>query len=605
MEKKTIWIFVITIVLVFAFIFVQQLITTSKEESTPQATEETVVEEVVEKKVLSSLYTPVSLSDTRQTFTVETDYISVDFDTRGASVSSIKMKNYNDAKGALADVVFKGENDHNAFLLYWGSDLEDPVLDNFAYTVNETSEQTDVVFTKTYKKADGSTFDLVKTFSFKNGEYLFLVTVDVTGSELTDSDYIVTLGYEPQVGPTFNTLKNNNYDYRRFYVGQIKNNGKVVRSNVKLTNNKFYSTQNFKWMSVTSKYFTVIGSPADEGSNYLYQATQGSGDIYQTNGFYISIPASETESKTFYYYAGPQLKEFLGSYYSGTDNAWGIRNLNLDDAMESGSILGWLENILKFILQLLYKIIPNYGVGIILVTILLKVVLWPLTKKSTASTAKMQALNPQIEEIKKKYPDNPQKQNIEMQELYKKYGISPLGGCLPMLIQFPILIAFYGLLNKHFELRGAMFIPGWITDLSVPETVLTLGFNIPLIGNEIHLLPIIYTLSMIFSMKFTQSSSNSSAQNKTTMMIMTYGMPIMFFFVLYSAPSGLLLYWTVQNFLSILQQIYTNNKLKKGDFTKPIQPEKKESAAVLKYQEKLKKMKEEADRQAKNNKKGK
>lgn len=603
MEKKTIWIFVITVVVVFAFVFVQQLITSSNEQKANSSeVQETVVEEVVETKVLSPTYEPVSYSETRETFTIETDYLSVDFDTKGASISSIKMRNYNDANGDLADVVFNGENDHNAFLLYWGSDIENPVLDNFDYKVEESAEGISVQFSKSYKKENGEVFTLIKTFLFKNGEYLFKVSVDATGAELTGSDYSYTLGYEPQVGPGFNVLKNNNYDYRRFYAGLIKSNGKVARSTVRLSNNAFYSTKDFKWFSLTSKYFTVIGSPVDQDASYLYQAKQGTGDISQTNGFFISVPAEKTEAMDFYYYCGPQLKAFLGSYYSGTDNAWGIRGLNLDDAMESGSMLAWLENILKALLQLLYKIIPNYGVGIILVTLILKLLLWPLTKKGMASTSKMQALSPQIDEIKRKYPENPQKQNMELQKLYKENGVSTLGGCLPMLLQFPILIAFYGLLNKHFELRGAMFIPGWITDLSVPETVATLGFNIPLLGNEIHLLPIIYTVSMIFSMKYTQASNSSTAgSNKTTMWFMTWGMPIMFFFILYSAPSGLLLYWTVQNGLSMLQQLYTNSKVFKNGLKKEAEKPKKTSKFVLRYQEKLKAL-EEANN---NNKKGK
>ena len=177
-----------------------------------------------------------------------------------------------------------------------------------------------------------------------------------------------------------------------------------------------------------------------------------------------------------------------------------------------------------------------------------------------------------------------------------------------MLIQFPILIAMYGLLNKHFELRGAMFIPGWIPDLSVPETIATLGFNIPLLGNEIHLLPILYTASMIFSMKYTQSSQNQGAgQGKGMMWFMTYGMPILFFFILYSAPSGLLLYWSAQNALSMIQQFYTNRKMKKNPnaLVKADTTAKKEPEAVRRYQEKLKKLEEERARQAKNKNKKK
>ena len=257
-------------------------------------------------------------------------------------------------------------------------------------------------------------------------------------------------------------------------------------------------------------------------------------------------------------------------------------------------------------LTMLYKLIPNYGVGIILLTIIIKILLWPLSRKSAASTAKMSAIQPKMKEIQEKYKDNPQRLNQETAALYKQEGVSPLGGCLPMLLQFPILIAMYGLLNKHFELRGAMFIPGWIPDLSVPETIVTLGFNIPLLGNELHLLPILYTASMLFSMKITQAQSSTAGQGKGMQFFMTYGMPILFFFILYSAPSGLLLYWMAQNLLSMGQQLYTNSKLKKNPHAfdrKKGASDEKVPEAVRKYQERLKKLEEAKAAAAKNKKK--
>ena len=155
-----------------------------------------------------------------------------------------------------------------------------------------------------------------------------------------------------------------------------------------------------------------------------------------------------------------------------------------------------------------------------------------------------------------------------------------MGSCWPMLIQFPIFIGLYGLLNKDFSLRGAMFIPGWITDLSIPETIFTLPFNITFLGAQIHLLPILYTASMIFSMKITQSAtSGQAAGSKGMTWFMTYGMSIMFFFILYNAPSGLLVYWTMSNLLAILQQVYTNKKTVAG-FKKEI--EEKDAAKAQK-----------------------
>lgn len=610
MDGKTILAVILTVVVITVSMVIQTNNSYKKDAAAAAALEAEYSnqEESVDQKEVIPLMKPASDKNSAERFTYETDLYTIEFDPVGASVSALTMKEHADADGEKVQLVFKGENDHNAFLLYWEDDLAYPILDTFAYKI----EGDKVVFSHDYTGTDGKKFTIQKTFEFKAGEYLFAVTVDIIGEEgftgLNDFNYAYTLAFEPQVGPAFTQMKNNNYDYRRVYVNAYKDNGKTKKSMVKFTNGMFETVKSLKWMSLTSKYFTIIGIPST-GSYYKYSATQTTnGDIAQSNGIYFSRPAtSRSTSDTMYFYCGPQLKKYLGSYYSGVDNAWGLRNLNLDDAMESGSALGWLENILKWFLTTLHKVVPNYGIDIILLTLILKFILWPLTKKSTQSTAKMQALQPQMQELQTKYKDNPQKLNQETAELYKKAGVSPLGGCLPLLLQFPILIAFYGLLNKHFELRGAMFIPGWIPDLSVPETVATLGFKIPLLGNEIHLLPIIYTVSMIFSMNMTNTQNNNSGQAGATMKFMTYGMPIMFFFVLYSAPSGLLLYWTVQNGLSMIQQKITNNKIK----NQPVEVvEKKEPKAVQRYQERLKKLEElriqaekEAAKSSKKNKK--
>ncbi len=612
MDRNSILAMVLCVVVITAGMFIQAtFFSTPVDTTTTDETQTTEVSNSSDKT--AQVITPLADSNSTDTFLYETDIFEITFDPVGASVKSMIMKDHANADGQHVDLVFKGESDHNAFLMYWGDDLSTPVLDTFAYTI----EGSKIVFTHDYKDEKGKVFTVQKTFEFKDSEYLFAVSVDIIGDSsftgLASGDYAYTIAYEPQVGPSFTQMKNNSYDYRRVYTNEYKDNGKTKKRTVSFSNGSYETTSNLKWISLTSKYFTVIATP-ESNVSYKYSAKQSTdGDIAQTNGIYLSRPATDSSSSdTVYFYCGPQLKKYLGSYYSGTDNAWGLKNLNLDDAMESGSWLGWLETILKWMLNLLYKVIPNYGVGIILLTILLKLLLWPLSKKSTESTAKIAALNPQLEELKVKYKDNPQKLNQETADLYKQEGINPMGGCLPMLIQFPILIAFYGLLNKHFELRGAMFIPGWITDLSAPETIFTLSFNIPLLGSEIHLLPIVYTVSMILSMKMANGQSKNSAQGGGTMAFMTYGMPILFFFILYSAPSGLLLYWTISNVLSIGQQLYVNKVVK----NRPPKEEKKEvkvPEAVRKYQEKLKKLEEEkakAEKDAlknakKNNKQGK
>jgi YidC/Oxa1 family membrane protein insertase len=211
-------------------------------------------------------------------------------------------------------------------------------------------------------------------------------------------------------------------------------------------------------------------------------------------------------------------------------------------------------------------LIPNYGVAIILLTLFTKVVFLPMTFKGSESTAKMAALNPKMAEIRARLKDKPEKMNQEIAALYKREKVNPLSGCLPMLLQLPIFFALYNLLNSHFELRGALFIPGWIPDLSAPESVLDFGFTIPLVNwTSLRLLPLIMLGTQLLSSKFTQPAGAGQPQSGAQMKLMTYALPIVFLFILYDMASGLVLYWTVQNILSTAQQMYINHRKKVKD----------------------------------------
>jgi YidC/Oxa1 family membrane protein insertase len=185
----------------------------------------------------------------------------------------------------------------------------------------------------------------------------------------------------------------------------------------------------------------------------------------------------------------------------------------------------------------------------------------------------MQAIAPKIKELQEKYKGNPQKMNMEMATLYKKEGYNPLSGCLPMLLQLPIFLAMYNLFNNHFDLRGAMFIAGWIPDLSLPESIWSFApARIPLLGwSDLRLLPFLYVASQLVYGKVTQTpDSAGNAQMK----MMLYVMPIMFFFILYNVPSGLLVYWIMSNLLTMVQQLAINRYMKKRRQELDIAPQK-------------------------------
>jgi YidC/Oxa1 family membrane protein insertase len=517
----------------------------------------------------------VSVGDqgSAQKFTFSTDVFTIEFNPVGASVSSLKLNKHLD-EGEPVELLFKGPNDHDAFLMYAGNDKTNPIDASFRYRI----EGNKVIFSQDFATVDAdgnpseNPFTLTKTYTFGDEDYLFQLDIKLTNSEnksipLSYENYAYTLGVEPQIGPEFTSLPNNNYNYRRFY---IKEDGSSKKKQIKMSNGNYTTTKPISWVALAGKYFSMIAIP--DATSYMVSLNEDStGDIPMQSNMYLSRPSikSSMQTDTFRFYAGPQLKADMAIYDDADANSFNVADLQLEQALDSSSWLGWLENFLKVVLNLLYKLVPNYGVDIIILTFLLKLVLYPISKRGLDSTAKMSSLSPKMEEIKARYPDNPTKQNEEIANLYKKEKINPMGGCLPMLVQFPILIAFYGLLNKHFELRGAMFIPGWIPDLSMPDTVYMFPFSIPFIGNELHILPILYTVSMIFSMKITQNANTAGSQ-QGMMKFMTYGMPVMFFFILYSAPSGLILYWSVMNALSIFQQVYTNKKKQKEAENVPV-----------------------------------
>ncbi len=186
--------------------------------------------------------------------------------------------------------------------------------------------------------------------------------------------------------------------------------------------------------------------------------------------------------------------------------------------------------------------------AIIAITLLIKLIFWPLTARSTRAMKKMAKVNakmmPEIQKLRERYKNDYQKMNLKMMEVYKKYGVNPLsqmGGCLPMVIQIPIFIGFFTMLRSAVELRGSEFL--WVTDLSSPDTVASIA------GFPINIMPLLMTGTMFLQMRLQPPAPTMDA---TQQAVMKY-MPLMFVFFLYSASAGLCLYWTVQNILTIIQ----------------------------------------------------
>jgi YidC/Oxa1 family membrane protein insertase len=206
-----------------------------------------------------------------------------------------------------------------------------------------------------------------------------------------------------------------------------------------------------------------------------------------------------------------------------------------------------------------FAILGNYGIAILILTVLVRVIFWPLTHKSTESMKRMQELQPKMKELKEKYKDNPQRMQQETMALYKENKVNPMGGCLPMLIQIPVFIALFAVLRSAIELRFSKFL--WISDLSEPENLFQGAFKVPLIGwDSLNILPLLMAATMMLQQKLTPTAAAATPEQQQQQKMMQTIMPVMMLFFFYTMPSGLVLYWTTSQVIMIAQLLIRKKK---------------------------------------------
>ena len=270
----------------------------------------------------------------------------------------------------------------------------------------------------------------------------------------------------------------------------------------------------------------VVDKPFGFQAAFVYPAT--------------TLAPKQTVERRFDVFAGP--KE-----YKTLDRLASLFGNNMDLVMGFGGFFGFFARLLLLSMNGLHALGLPYALTIIVITVIIKVLFWPLTQMSTRSMKRMQALQPQVKAIQEKYKDDPQKMNQKMMELWKQNKVNPAAGCLPMLIQLPIFFGFYRMLQTAIELRGARFL--WACDLSQAVTVWVIpGLNFPL-----NPLPLIMGATQLWQMRLTPPSPGVDPVQQKMMQYM----PLIFLFILYNFSSGLTLYWTVQNLLTIAQMKLT------------------------------------------------
>ncbi len=375
-----------------------------------------------------------------------------------------------------------------------------------------------------------------KTFTIMDN-YALGMTVDMNGMAAVQG-YDIDFGCG--INDTENYVKNKRMDYK--FIAQINN---AVES---LTLSKIKAIKEFSgktdWAVTRSKYF-LLGIIPDKAiqSNQITAFRENESPAFVLKVRNVDYSRSLADNYRLYF--GPSDVDELKKF-----------NVGIDSVVERG--YKWLKplaGVFAAFLKWLHKYIPNYGIVLIILAILLKAVLYPLTHKSFESGQKMQKVQPLIKDVQARYKSDPKRMQEELQKVYKEHGVSPFGGCLPLLLQMPIFIALYNVLRYSLDMRQAGFV-GYITDLSEPD--------------KLFILPIIMAVMMFLQQKMMtpkpMTNEKGEVDEKQAAMMqsqkmMLYVMPVMMFFIFRNMPAGLVLYWTTMNILSIVQQFYIKKRL--------------------------------------------
>lgn len=512
---------------------------------------------ILEESTINDFSTAVAANDLKEDeIPIETNLLKFVFTNKGGTAKEIIVK---EEKNISEDVnfLFTGDSGEKAFNLYIDGNLDNPLEDLLYHEHKEKDERgyQELVFYRNYIGTNNEEFTLRKTFAFYDDEYLITAKIEIENKDAKKvlnlnkkNNYAFSFG--PQIGPEFDKLKKR-YDYRDFGYFSDKKLRKATKS--------ISTTDAPQWAAIYSKYFTAILTKSPNTQNLFIKKEEKKPNLIVSNEIYMVSRAivDYKVNDSYKIYMGPKVNSVLEKYNKADNNNFLLDNSNFDKVGGKGFLYP-IVVLLRVILDWMYSWSGNYGVAIILLTVIVKILIFPITRKSYQSSTEMQSITPKVNALKEKYRDNPQKMNEELAKLYKEAGVNPMKGCLPMLIQMPIFIAMYQVCLNHFALRGKPFML-WISDLSLPEAVYNFDFetSIGFLQNfdAIRILPILFVGTQIISTKIMQGKNASS---NGSMKFMIYGMPLVFFFVLYSAPSGLFVYWITSNLITLLQQVITN-----------------------------------------------
>lgn len=476
-------------------------------------------------------------------YTLENNKIKISFTTKGAQASSVLIKNYFTYDSL--DLYLVKQNASNLDMEFY-SDFHRAFLKSSTFNFTKVA-QTDSSLVFRLAFADNAYVEHV--YNLSPDSYMLDFDVKMVGM-----DKYIRNGSQMLVNWKMNVPRlEKGYDNEKNYSSvfyKFPNEEEVEDLGFRKAESSESLSTKVEWFAFQQQFFSAImvaeNSFSQGDLSYkFYPVTDPDKNLMECNAkMQIGYDAAQEVSVPFKFYFGPNLYKELKSYDYGFENIVPL----------GGWLIGWINRVIIInFFDYLSRFISNYGIIILLMTIAIKLVISPLTLKSYMSSAKMRVLKPEIEKINAKYPkkEDAMKKQQEVMALYKKTGVSMFGGCLPMLLQFPILFAMFRFFPASFELRQQGFL--WADDLSTYDTILDLPFNIPLYGDHVSLFALLMAVSMFFysKMNMDQMPSNNDMPGMKAMQL--YFMPIFLLVLCNNFSSGLSYYYMLSNLITIAQ----------------------------------------------------
>ena len=456
----------------------------------------------------------------------ESDKFRLEFSNLGGVLKNISLKKF-DVHFLFRDLIALTGEEHREFSLVSAA----PEAVQYFY---ETKEQ-----------------KITKIYSFPQDDYVLRAEIiaenktnDPQSLDIKTNGLIIDMSIlDNKNGDQYDShLKDRNlFEYSVYAPAKILRKDNAARFSVK--DDKKEMTP-ISWIGFRDRYFCVLIKPNEETKGYAIESVSDKVLKMEIDSGHVSIPPKGNVQFSYQIFVGPQDYGLLKKYNMGFENIM---------VFSRYALLDGISKIIYHTIQFFHKIIPSWGLCILLISVLIYSLMYPMTLRGMQSMKKMQALQPKIAKLKEKYKDNPQKMNKETMEIYREHKINPLGGCLPFLLQMPVFVGLYQVLWRSVAFKGAKFL--WIKDLSEPDRLFILPTNLPIIGNEINILPFIMAIAMFVQQKISSKNTVAvdSAQQMQQKMMGTI-FPVFLGFIFYKFASGLTLYFTMFYIFSTFTQ---------------------------------------------------